>query len=244
MNFQIDHNSRLPLHVQVEDLIRNLLTLPEYANGALLPKEVELANQLGVSRSTIRQAANKLEHEGLLKRKKGVGTTAAPQKVLETSLDHWYSFTQEMKERGILVNNLFVKAEFVPANPKIALFFNINEGREVLKLSKLKGTDNDPIVYFESYFHPRIGLTKEEDFEIPLYSMLEAKYGVKVVRSSENIKAILASEIAPMLQISKNEPVLYRERYVYDPGNRPIEFNVGYYRSDKFTYSIDIKKSS
>lgn len=243
MNLEIDHESKLPLHVQVEELLRNLIASPEFINGALLPKEVELANKLGISRSTIRQATNKLENEGLLKRKKGVGTRVAPKKRLSTGLDHWYSFTQEMKERGISVRNLFVKAEFVPATEKIANFFMIEPGRPVLKLSKLKGTGDDPIVYFESYFHPRIGLTQDDDFSQPLYTMLESKFGIKVIRSNENILAKLAGRMAVLLDISPEAPVLFRERFVYDPGDRPIEYNIGYYRSDKFTYSIDIKKS-
>lgn len=66
MNFSINHKSKVSLHVQVEELLRKLIALPEYKNGAFLPKEVELANRLGVSRNTIRQATNKLEYEGLL----------------------------------------------------------------------------------------------------------------------------------------------------------------------------------
>jgi GntR family transcriptional regulator len=243
MKLQIDHTSKIPLHVQVEELMRSLIALPKFNNGALLPKEVELANQLGISRSTIRQATNKLENEGLLKRKKGVGTTVARKKQLSTGLDHWYSFTQEMKEIGIDVQNLFIKTEFIPANEKLATFFNIELGRPVLKLSKLKGTGNDPIVYFESFFHPRIGLTKADDFTTPLYTMLENNYGVKVVRSNEKILAKLAGRMAAKLQIAPDAPILFRERFVYDPGDRPIEYNVGYYRSDKFTYSIDIRKN-
>lgn len=243
MNLQIDHNSKMPLHVQVEALIRQLIALPEFNNGALLPKEIELANKLGISRSTIRQATNKLENEGLLKRKKGVGTTVAKKKTLSTGLDHWYSFTQEMKEMGIDVRNIFINAEFIPASEKIANFFNIDTGKLVLKLSKLKGTRDDPIVYFESYFHPRIGLSKEDDFAMPLYTMLETKYGVKVVRSSEKILAKLAGRMSVKLKVAAEAPILFRERFVYDPGDRPIEYNVGYYRSDKFTYSIDIIKN-
>ncbi|MEO6549914.1 MAG: GntR family transcriptional regulator [Ferruginibacter sp.] len=244
MKLQIDHSSKLPLHVQVEELMRTLIDLPEFKNGALLPKEIELANKLGISRSTIRQATNKLENEGLLKRKKGVGTTVAKKKPLATGLDHWYSFTQEMKELGIDVQNLYLKAEFVPAKEKIANFFNIDHGKPVLKLSKLKGTGKDPIVYFESYFHPRIGLSKEDDFASPLYTMLDQVYGVKVVRSSEKITAKCAGRIGAKLDIAPEAPILFRERFVYDPGDRPIEYNVGYYRSDRFTYSIDIRKNS
>jgi GntR family transcriptional regulator len=244
MKLQIDHTSKLPLHVQVEALLRDLITSQKSTPGIMLPKEIELANQLGISRSTVRQATNKLENEGLLKRKKGVGTTIAPKKRLLTQLDHWYSFTQEMKERGVDVQNLFIKTDFVPANEKLARFFNIESGRPVFKLSKLKGTGNSPIVYFESFFHPRIGVSKEDDFSIPLYAMLEAKYGIKVVKSNENILAKLAGRLGTILKVSPESPILFRERFVYDPGDRPIEYNVGYYRSDKFTYSIATAKNT
>jgi GntR family transcriptional regulator len=242
MNLSIDHQSKLPLHVQVEQLLRTLISSAKFSNGAFLPKEVELANALGVSRNTIRQATNKLEYEGLLKRKKGVGTKVAQKsRPYSTELDHWHSFTKEMKERGIDISNLSVKAAWVRPSEKLVQFFNISESKKILKLSKLKGTSEGPIVYFESYFHPRIGVSLADDFSVPLYSMLESKYGVRVVKSDENISAKLAGNLAAKLQVSKESPILVRERFVYDPGDRPVEYNIGYYRSDKFTYSISIK---
>ena len=241
MKLEIDHKSKMPLHVQVEELMRKLIASTKYSNGALLPKELDLANILGISRSTIRQATNKLENEGLLIRKKGVGTTVAEKKNLSTELDHWYSFTQEMRDRGISVQNIFIKTEYVPATEKLAQFFKIKTGRLLFKLSKLKGSDNDPIVYFESYFHPRIRLTKNDDFSIPLYSLLDNKFKIKVIRSNENIKAQSAGSLSSILHVTSSAPVLFRERFVYDTGDRPVEYNLGYYRSDKFTYSINIK---
>lgn len=243
MQLRIDHQNKIPLHLQVEELMRKLIDSPEFRNGAFLPKEVELANRLGVSRNTIRQATNKLEYEGLLTRKKGVGTTVAKKKPLSTGLDHWYSFTREMQERGVQVENLQLKTEYAKADEKVSRFFNIRLHKNVFKLSKLKGSEGDPIVYFESWFHPRIGFTPGDDFSRPLYTLLEEKFGVLVVRSNENISARLAGPLAGMLQVPAEAPILFRERFVYDPGDRPIEYNVGYYRADKFTYSIDIKKA-
>lgn len=242
MELHIDHQSKMPLHVQVEELLRKLLEAPEFKQGAFLPKEVELANRLGVSRNTIRQATNKLEHEGLLIRKKGVGTKAAQKKPLATGLDHWYSFTQEMRERGVHVINLKLKVEWTLPDHKLCDFFNIDGHTKVLKLSKLKGTEGEPIVYFESFFNPRIGVNENDQFDIPLYTMLENKYGITAQHSSENISAMQAGKMAKLLRVPEKAPILYRERFVYDVGERPIEYNVGYYRSDKFTYSIDIKK--
>ncbi|WP_431216216.1 GntR family transcriptional regulator [Puia sp. P3] len=87
MQLRVDHQNKIPLHLQVEELIRKLIDSPEFRNGAFLPKEVELANRLGVSRNTIRQATNKLEYEGLLNRKKA-SARPLPKKALSTGLDH------------------------------------------------------------------------------------------------------------------------------------------------------------
>jgi len=240
---RINHNSKIPLHAQVEELLRDLVTSPKYQNGEYLPTEIELANRLGVSRNTVRQATNKLEYEGLLIRKKGLGTKVAPTQVMSTSLSNWHSFTKEMKSRGIDVVNLSIECTTIKADAKLAAFFNIQEGTPLTRLSKIKGVGKSPIVFFDSYFHPRIELTPKDDLGKPLYELLEEKYSIVVDRSSENISSREAGDIAKKLDVPKQAPILFRERFVYDPGGRPIEYGLGYYRSDRFVYSIEIKNS-
>jgi len=242
MNLKIDHSSAMPLHAQVESLLRELIELPQYQAGEFLPKEVDLANQLGISRNTLRQATNKLEYEGLIVRKKGFGTKVA-EKSFTTQLNNWHSFTQEMNEKGIAFTNLQVTAGWVEPEEKIAAFFSIPPQTKVVKLSRLRGDENGPFVYFESYFHPRVGITPNEDFNQPLYELLEQKFKVVPVISREKIKARLAAKItANRLQIRKGEPILVRERFVSDPGDRPVEYNIGFYIAEKFTYSIEIRR--
>jgi len=242
MEFTINHSSKLPLHFQVEELLRKLIEQPKYQKGEFLPPEVEMAKKLGVSRNTIRQATNKLEYEGLIVRKKGYGTKVA-EKSLTTQLDSWHSFTQEMNEKGIAFTNYLVKAEYVDANDKITGFFNVDRNTKLLRVTRLRGDANGPFVYFESYLHPRIGVSENEDFCQPLYELLEAKYKTPVSISKEKIKARIASKItADRLRIKQGEPVLIRERFVSDPGNRPVEYNIGFYIAEKFTYSIEITR--
>ncbi len=240
MHVKIDHNSKLPLHFQVEELLRKLIEQPEYQKGEFLPPEVELAKKLGVSRNTIRQATNKLEYEGLIVRKKGYGTKVA-EHALTTQLNSWHSFTQEMNERGISFKNYLIKAEWIEAEEKVSSFFNIPLKSKVLRITRLRGDDNGPFVYFESFLNPRIGVSENENFTQPLYELLETKYKTPVSISREKIKARIASKItADRLKINKGEPVLIRERFVSDPGNRPVEYNIGFYIAEKFTYSIEI----
>ena len=60
MVIQINHKSALPLHVQVERMLRQMIEMPEYSKGKMLPNEVELAKRLGISRNTVRQATNRI----------------------------------------------------------------------------------------------------------------------------------------------------------------------------------------
>lgn len=242
MELKVDHKNPLPLHIQVESLLREMIQAPEYQKGKFLPTEIELASVLGISRNTIRQATNKLEIEGLLIRKKGVGTRVA-EKILTTNLDQWHGFTQEMNQKGIEFKTFRISVDWVKAEPKVTAFFGIQEDVRLLCLSRLRGDDDGPFVYFESFFHPRLGLTGNEDFTRPLYDLLENDFHVIPTVSKERIKARLApAVVSERLKINTGDPVLVRERYVLDPGERPIEYNIGHYKADKFTYAIDIKR--
>ncbi len=241
-SFAIDHKSILPLHLQVEEMFRKLIEQPEYQNGKLLPNEVHIAQKLGISRNTVRQAANKLVQESLLVRKKGVGTKVA-KNGLTTKLNKWTSFTHEMDEKGVVFKNYSVKVSWAVPDKEICSLFNIKEKTKVIKLERLRGLNKGPVVYFISYFHPRTGLTEKEDFSKPLYEKLEEEHNIHVAVSKEGISAILANKkLAQKLNIKIGDPILFRKRVVCDPGDRPIEYNLGYYRADSFTYTIDIAK--
>jgi len=242
MVIEINHKSAVPLHIQVERMLRQLIDQPEYSKGKLLPNEIELAKRLGISRNTVRHATNRLVYEGLLIRKKGVGTKVSDN-IVTTKLDSWHSFTQEMNEKGIPFKNYDVNIDWVEAGSSVAKFFSIPENKLVLKMERLRGLENGPIVYFISYFHPRVGLTGKEDFTKPLYKMLEEEHHTIVAVSKEEISARIADEeVAKKLGVKKNAPILKRKRFVSDPGGRPVEYNIGFYNAERFTYSIEIQR--
>ena len=242
VQFKLDHNSGLPLHYQVEQLLREIIQEPDYQDGKLLPKEVDLAKMLGISRNTVRQATNRLEHENLLVRKKGVGTRAV-RETLGTKLNNWASFSEEMHSKGVQFINYGIDVAWIKASKSVADNLQIEENKEVLKLERLRGLENGPFVRFISYFHPRIGLTGKEDFSRHLYDILEYDYATVPTVSKERINAITANkEQAKYLKVEIGSPLLLRKRLVCDPGDRPIEYNIGYYRADSFTYEIDIRR--
>ncbi|MRG43898.1 UTRA domain-containing protein [Chitinophaga sp. SYP-B3965] len=242
MKLKINHNSHTPLHIQAEELLRKLIVEEEYQNGKMLPNEVDLSKQLAISRSTLRMALNKLVYEGLLIRKKGVGTKVAEMAVSSKSMN-WLSFSQEMKARGIVIKDYEMHLTWVYPDEKIANFFEIGTDKKILKLERLRGKPEWPFVYFISYFHPRVGLTGEEDFRRPLYEIFEKDHSVIATLSKEEISATAADTfIASKLNVDNGNPILFRKRYVFDQGERPIEYNLGYYRADSFVYAVESRR--
>ncbi|QDH80245.1 GntR family transcriptional regulator [Echinicola soli] len=241
--FKLEHKSAIPYHVQLEKYLRELIKLKEYASGeSFLPKEESLAKRFGISRNTVRQAIDKLVQDGLIERKRGVGSKVVAQNIA-TRLDQWISFTKEMKDKGIEVVEYAVKVGFVLPDKEIAKALNLSSEAEVCRLERIRGAKDAKYLFSISYFHPRIGLTGKENFYQPLYEMLERECHVIVAVSKEKLKAIAAPQpIAKALDIKKGDPVLKRERVVLDQGDRPVEYNLVYYSTDYFSYDIDIKR--
>lgn len=222
--------------------MRKIIRSPQYAKGKLLPNEVELAKQLAISRTTLRLAINKLVYEGLLIRKKGVGTKVSNSVVSSKSVN-WLSFSQEMAARKIPIMNFELNLSWVKPEETVANFFEIRTNKKVLKMERLRGRPEGPFVYFVSYFHPRVGLTGKEDFQRPLYEILEKDHLVVVSLSKEEITARAADKfIAGKLNLAPGSPVLCRKRFVFDQGERPIEYNLGFYRADSFVYTVESRR--
>ena len=203
MKISIDHNSAIPLYLQIENQLRNIIREPEYKKGKMLPNEVDLSKQLGISRNTLRQA----------------------------------------KAQGIEPTNYELHTSWALPSEEICRFFSITDEKKILKLERLRGNPEFPFVYFISYFNPRIGLTGNEDFSRPLYEILEQDYSSVAKISKEEISAQLADKfLAQKLEIKPGDAILIRKRFVYDPGGRPLEWNIGYYRADSFVYTLEFER--
>ncbi len=242
MNLKIDTESKAPLHSQVERMMRELIEQPAFGNGEFLPKEVDIAEKLGVARNTVRHAISKLVNEGLLVRKKGVGTIVAARRI-PTRLDSWWSFTKEMKAKGIDVVNFELEVQILPADEEVAAALHIKAGLKIVQVLRLRGTSAGPSLLTISWFHPRLKMTGTEDFSKPLYQMLEEDFGVIASVSREEISAINAEvALAEKFEVEVGDPILFRKRIVSDTDGRLIEYNKVYYKGEGFTYSIDIAR--
>ena len=246
MHFSLDSKNPAPLHTQVESLVRKLIEDPAYKKGKLLPPEAQMAAELGISRNTVRAAISRLVQEGLLDRKAGVGTRVIKQSI-STKLKDWASFTGEMQEKGIAVQTFSLEVGMVAADDDVFRELGVTKskkGDRLLRMARVRGYDGIASVYSISWFHPRTALAVDDDFSTPLYELIRRKSSMIAEFSREEIRATVADEdLADRLSCEVGLPVLERIRVVEDAGNRKLEYNLNYYRGDRFTYSINIQRS-
>jgi GntR family transcriptional regulator len=240
---RLNRRSDLPLHAQIDALLRDLIQLPKYASGALLPDEVVLARQLGVSRSTVRAGMQKLIYEGLVERRQGHGTRVS-KPPLQSGVAEWHSLTGEMRSYGIEVQNYDVRIELVTPTEEVQNALQLKNDRSVWRLRRLRGWSDEKVVLTVSWMHPRLGIKGDEDFTSPLYDVIAKISGVTAVRSLEDITACLADErLAGDLDVLPGSALLLRRRTTLDPNDEPVEYNLNWYRSDVHSLRMDLRRS-
>jgi GntR family transcriptional regulator len=238
----LDHGSPIPLRAQVETLLREMVLQPEYQKGGLLPDEMALAAQLGVSRGTVRSGISKLVFEGMLERKAGVGTRVS-NRHLESGISAWRSFTREMSSKGITVENFRLDYRLAKAPVDAVRTLHLDEGTSIWRLDRVRGWDGKPVLQSTSWFHPRIGLKGNEDTSKPVYEMIENATSVRPSYAREEFSAVAAdSRLARLLDVRRGTSLLLRRHTVFDQGSRPFEYAEVHYVSSRFALTLEMRR--
>lgn len=239
---RLDRRSGLPLHAQIDALLRDLIRKPDYAAGALLPDEITLSRRLGVSRSTLRAGMQKLIYEGLVERRQGHGTRVA-RPPLQSGVAEWHSLTGEMRKHGVEVRNYKLGVALAEPDEEVKNALQMKGSRKAWQVRRLRGWMGEKVVLTVSWIHPRLGLRGDENFDRPLYEVIEESSGVVPVRSQEDITACTADEeLACALEVPLGSALLVRKRTTLDANDEPIEYNVNWYRSDIHSLRLDLRR--
>lgn len=246
-SYVIDKNSPTPLYMQVEDIIGNLLLTKPYSLGEKLPNELDISEQLNVSRNTVRKAMDRLINKNLIIRKKNRGTFKnINDEKIRTTLNNWYSFNDEMKKQNrdfkIFTNVVSINEAPLEVSEKLG----IPPDRKLISLLRVKGY-LEPELYFESYLHPDLNISLDElqnNEIIQLYYFLEQRLNIKIVLSQEEISATMPSEkMKKHLNINDDRiPVIIRKMLIYDEHHNAIAYSIGCYLSNKFVFSLKISR--
>jgi GntR family transcriptional regulator len=205
------------------------------AGGRSVPGEPELCREYGVSRPVVRQALQELAAEGVILRRKGLGTFVAEPKVVSRSLVHsLVGFYEDMERRGLAIETRVLEQALQPAGEKIGFRLDLPALTPVIKISRLRSVGGHPVVLVSSFLPYALcpGLIQADLRMQSLYAFLEQEYGLRIAAGRREIQAVLAGEDeARQLQVDRGSPLLRLESVSYLEDGRPMEYFDGVFLS-------------
>src|SRR6266851_2863968 len=134
--------SGLPLYIQIAEALEAALTRADLKSTDPIPGEYELAQVLGVSRPTIRQALTYLEQRSVLYKRRGVGTFRAPHTIARPP--RLTSLYDELVERGLVPVTRVLQVRQLPAPEAIAQDLHVVSGAPLVFVERLRSVDGRP----------------------------------------------------------------------------------------------------
>lgn len=235
----VDRNSPVPLYYQVAEHLEELIESGEYRPGTRLDNEILLAEQLGLSRPTVRRAIEYLVDRGLLVRKRGVGTQVVQPKVrrpVELS-----SLYDDLASTGRQPRTEVLSFAVEKPSEMVAEALSVPLESEVYAFERLRFTGDEPLSIMRNWVpQDVVRLDADNLRERGLYQILRSSgITLKVAAESIGARAARAAE-ARLLAEKRGAPLLTMTRTAYDETGRAVEYGSHLYRASRYTFEITL----
>jgi len=231
-----DNHVSISLHEQLS------LLIAETKPGGQLPSEPRLAEDLGVSRASLREAMRTFETRGVLERKQGVGTFVIhPMHVLDSGLENLISLETIAEQIGLAVSMGELKVCRKIIDFELSQELGLPENEEIIYVSRVILADNKPIAYLEDNL-PVDVISEEEvnnHFTGSVLDLLIKRDNIPLASSKCDISATGASEdLAAALNIQPQDPLLFFSSLLFSTRGRIIDSSYSYFIPGYFHFHI------
>jgi GntR family transcriptional regulator len=231
-----------PLYVQAIDALRNLLQGGEYEVGARLPSEPELAQKLGISRPTLREALQTLEEEGSIVRRHGVGTfVAEPRPVLDAGLEVLESLEQMAKRGGLHLDmgEVVISERMTTEHETQGLCLVAPE--TVLAVVRVILAEGKPVAHLTDVLPQRF-LRREDlgpGFHGSVLDTLLARGWPSLSHSRTELLSEAANpNLAHALHIAAGAPLMKLEAQLFTADGQIADYSISYFVPGSFRFHV------
>jgi GntR family transcriptional regulator len=233
----LDPNSNLPLYQQLQRALREAIEKRILGPDDALPSERQLANDLSVSRITVRKAIDGLAEDGLLVRRQGSGNFVSAR--IDKNFAKLTSFSEDMRARGRTPRSVWLKRLEGTVTPEEALKLALSPGTLVYRFHRLRYADEAPMS-LEYATVVASCLPSLEAVDASLYDALE-RVGNRPVRALQRLHALLLNEEqAKLLEAKPGSAGLLVERLGYLRDGRAVELSQSFYRGDTYDFVAEL----
>jgi GntR family transcriptional regulator len=223
--------------------IRQAIIKGTYRPGSQLPAETELVEMLGVSRTVVREALRTLEEDGLITRRRGVGTFVRKRPILN-NLSFNFGTTDMIKSAGMTSGTQQLNIQLSQADGEVADALNLPSGAAIVTIERVRTADGKPVVYsLDTIPQSLIGnadlvsIWRNEDRS--LYQILQIRFGQVVAYGVARILPVAApAPVADKLRVPKDSLLLCLLQTDYSPLDEPMLYSREYHLPDAFDFMI------
>lgn len=188
-----------------------------YPTGTMMPTEIDLCTQYGVSRTTVRKAMSMLEQEGFISIRQGRGTEVLDLSTTQ-NLGNISSITETLKNKGykVKVDSMSIQAITCPKH--LVEPFALQPEDQIFMVERLVLADDIPVAYIRNYVNPKYApaLDQYSGQFVSLYRFLETHYHLALTDADETITAIAADFLdSNLLKIPVGSPLIQSKRMTY-----------------------------
>jgi GntR family transcriptional regulator len=237
-------DQRLPAYARIRDHLAARIVAREWAPGAAIPAEAELARDYDTSVNTLRRATEQLVREGLLERRQGSGTYVR-RPSFDATLFRWFHFTGADGEVTVPESRIVKRTE-LSANQHIADKLGVPAHSSVLHMLRIRLWAGEPIVVEDLYFplplFRQLITMSEQDIGPLFYPMYEREFGCLVSQVEDDISiGVAPRRHANLLGLRPGSPVAIIERSSMRLDGSVIEWRRAHGRADRFHYKLRMK---
>jgi len=243
----INKFSNEPLYCQLKAIILRKIENNEYPEDSKIPSELELCEEYGISRPTVRQAISELTNNGYLYKVRGKGTFVAKSKK-SIDIKDYSGFTPSIldgqnPENRIIIHTIAVSdSEF----EKLRSVFNISVSQygkisfaEIIYHIK---NSNDMYSLNKSYIPLNLfpDIIDSVISAQPSHVIMKGKYPLIPAKSKSIMEIIYSDkEDTRFLEIQEGQPLIKIENMLYSKNGQVVEYIVTKYRADKCRFIFE-----
>lgn len=235
----VDRASATPIYQQVSRRLEAAISSGELPAGTRLENEVAMAEKLGLSRPTVRQAIQELVDKGLVVRRRGIGTQVVQRPVARRV--ELTSLYDDLAKSGNNPRTEVITHDVRPASAEAALHLSVHPGSPVLFIERVRYAGGIPLAVLRNMLPQSLSdITAEDLAEHGLYDLLRARGRVfSVAQQTIGARSADAHE-AHLLGVETRSPLLTMDRATFDNNGAVIEWGRHCYRPDRYSFETTL----
>jgi GntR family transcriptional regulator len=219
---------------QVKAHLKERIMDGEFDEGRI-PPETELAGELGVSRTTVRDALSRLEQEGVIWRKQGSGTFVnQPGLQIKSRLEDMWAYEDVLEAHGYTPSVRVLRTDTEQAGVDLAGDLGVEVGDPIVVVEKLFLENQKPVVLtvnrIPAYL---VGDKGAIDGRLRLPELIERLADRHLAYYlSEIVPVALSAHAAKQLGVKRGTPAISFEEIGFDQDNAPLVQATSYFNDD------------